>query len=334
MFRLLAGIVLGILLAGCAVTPDHHAGSPPKATPHLARNIGLAFHNMKVASGFYAVKVRLRAGGKRNAHQFQVPEAPARGATSISWLGHSSSLIHIGGMSILTDPVIVSHGFPTHPLPVRLAPPPFKVGELPEIDVILLSHGDYDHLHVPTLFALGRRFPDALVIAPKGVTRPLAHVGFTDFREIANGKSARIGRLKFIAQPVHHQTRRNLLGIRNGGALSWVLTDGKSKILFIGDTAYGPAFSRIGAAHGPFDAVLVPIGAFEPRELVGGMHANPEEAAQIARDVGAKLAVGIHWATFALSSELGAENERRFLAAGGQGVKTVVLKPGETIFLN
>lgn len=100
-------------------------------------------------------------------------------------------------------------------------------------------------------------------------------------------------------------------------------------MLFIGDTGYGPAFTAIGATYGPFDLLLVPIGAYEPRELVARMHANPEEAVRIAREVRARLAIGIHWGTFALSPDRPEDSVRRFMAAGRElGISTKVLEIG------
>ena len=333
MLKFVSPFVLLVLLSACSLTSDqekphgHHRPLPPPV-----REIGMVLHNLQFSTGFYALQVATHEGRKDQMPVDEQLKLPDGNVASVTWLGHSSSLIHIGGLNVLTDPVILD-GSLDSPLPVRLIPPPLKVRELPQIDVILLSHGDYDHLNLPTMRALAKRFPGATILAPRAITAPLKPMGFTDIRELAAGQSGTLGGLTFLAQPAQHRTRRSLLGVKNGEALSWIVTDGQSRIIFIGDTGYSPVFSRIGERHGPFDAALIPIGAFEPRDLVNDMHATPEEAARIARDLKARIAIGIHWGTFAFSAESSDDAKSRFLAAGGQGSKTTVLRPGETLIV-
>lgn len=326
--KFLLKLILLVLLAGCSATsgPESERSSTPELLPRPLRDAGLAIHNTVMAAGLYGNG----AAGRKGA-ALATDARPAGRSPSVTWLGHSSSIIRIAGVTVLTDPVIVPKSSPASPLPPRLGPPPLTVDELPVIDVIVLSHGDYDHLHLPTIKALAQRFPQAMVLAPRGVAAPLVAGGFPQATELSEGESATLGRLRMTALPARHETRRNPFSLKDGGAVSWELADGRTRILFIGDSAYGPAFARIGAARGPYNAVLVPIGAYEPRSLVANVHATPEEAAQIARDVRAKLAIGIHWGTFALSPDRPEEARRRFLAARGGGVATRVLDLGETL---
>ncbi len=323
--KFLLKLILVFLLAGCSTMPgpEGEPHSTPDLLPRPLRDIGLAVHTAFLAGGLYASSPGAKTAAARAAHGGR--------AASVTWLGHSTSIIRIAGTNVLTDPVLVPNDSPASPLPVRLAPAPVAIDGLPRIDVIVLSHGDYDHLHMPTMEALARRYPNALVLAPKGVASLLAASGYPKAKALTEGESVSLGSLHITALPVRHETRRNALGLRDGGAVSWELSGARTRILFVGDSAYGPVFSQIGATRGPYDAALVPIGAYEPRALVANMHASPEEAVQIARDVRARLAIAIHWGTFALSPDRPEDAKRRFLAAGGRGIGTRVLKLGQTL---
>lgn len=321
-------VAVSTVLAACTtVTGDR--GDVLLAQP--MRSVGLALHTVELALGMH---------GRHLGDGADVSPAAARNAAracsgdtpSVTWLGHSSAIVHLGGVCILTDPVLEAETSALSPLPRRLAMSTLGVDALPSIDAVIVSHGDYDHLHSPTIRALARRFPDATVLVPEGVRRPVVIAGYRNAIEARPGQSTRIGRVTAAAEPAHHETRRTATAIKTGDALSWVLTDGDRRVLFVGDTGYGPAFEAIGRAWGPFDALLVPIGAYEPREIVARMHATPEESVRIARDVGARLAIGIHWGTFALSPDTPEEAVRRFLRAGAEaGIETRVLAIGETI---
>lgn len=326
--KLLLNLLLLVMIAGCSATPGREAAPQSDLLPRPFRDAGLALHNTAMAAGLYANGVAGRQGADVAADV-----RPGRRGASVTWLGHSSAIIRIAGMNVLTDPVIVLKSTPSSPLPARLARPPLTVDALPAIDAIILSHGDYDHLHEPTIKALARRFPNAMVLAPKNVAAPLRAAGYGQARELAEGETATLGRLRMTALPAVHETRRNPFSLKDGDAASWELSDGRTRILFVGDSAYGPVYVRIGATRGPYSLALVPIGAYEPRALVANVHASPEEAAQIARDVRARQAIGIHWGTFALSPDRPQEARRRFLAARGGGVRTRVLAIGETFVL-
>lgn len=325
---LAAMLFLSAALAGCA-TPTGRPGDALIAQP--LRSIGLAHHHASLALGQYSRNAgpaaEILPGATANVRRACSGDRPA-----VTWLGHSSAIISIGGQCILTDPVLEANRSLASPLPKRLVDIPFSVDDLPDIDAIILSHGDYDHLHMPTIAALARRFPDIAILVPPGAAGPGALKRFARVEQPLPGQAARIGGLTVTAERAYHATRRNLAAIKTGHAFSWVVSDGRTKVLFIGDSGYGPAFRDIGRSHGPFDLLLVPIGSYEPSELVAAMHANPEEAARIARDVGARLAIGIHWGTFALSPDRPDETVRRFRQAGRKtGVTTRVLPIGGTV---
>jgi len=333
-----AALCLTVLLCGCAAslpgrTPRTDA-APVVLAPQPLRGVGLAIHHVSMASGVYALAERLRGPGEppgpeeaREASTSAGP--PQRGGMTVTWYGHSTVLLQLGKTMILTDPVLAGAVSLASPLPVRYGWPQLHLDQLRGIDAVVLSHGDFDHLHAPSLRMLAGRFPEAAIVLPDGLAHLEADAGFRRIHALPLNGSARIGAVTITGLPAIHATRRNLLGIPDGTAFSWELRDPSHRVLFIGDSGYAAVFAEIGRRRGPYDLVLVPIGASEPRHLVGDMHMTPEEAVRLADDVRAKAAIGIHWGTFALSPEPRGEPSRRFLRAGAtRNARTLSL--GET----
>ncbi len=125
-------------------------------------------------------------------------------------------------------------------------------------------------------------------------------------------------------------SRRSDLDVTGSPSLSWSLkaNDGAS-VFFGGDTAYGPVFKRVRQLLGPHEVALVPIGAYADPDAGPHVHATPEEAVRLAHDIGAKVAVGMHWGTFPLSPEPPMEPAARFKRQGGRFAK--VLRIGESL---
>jgi len=335
--RLLTGLLLaalvGVALAGCQETTrgEGARAKVPGLLPPGLRSAGLALHHVNIATGLY-----LRRAEATDSLVLSREEALAGLETrgdSLTWLGHSTVLIRLGGRAILTDPVFPTGFSLESPLPHRHAPPPIGLEDLPQIDMVLISHGDYDHLHSPTLKALAERFPKARIVLPDGLEIYGQAAGFAAVEHPAIGHTVSVASARITALPAMHGTRRNLLAIPDGPANSWDIRLAGRSVLFVGDSAYGPVFGEIGRTRGPYDLALVPIGAFEPSPVVAGMHSTPENAAEILRDVRASLGIGIHWGTFALSPEPLRASADRFLAASDGRHRSRVLRIGETMRL-
>lgn len=326
-------VVTGIAIGGCSSVRSVASELTPTARgellPQPFRSIGLALHQASLAIGVHAIG---HAPAKADASKKYDNKAKlgCRHDLTVTWLGHSSVLVCIDGMTILTDPISSKIASLASPLPVRLAEPPVPTDELPGIDVVMISHGDYDHLHLPSLRELAQRFPDALVLVPTGVGRDVMVAGFKSVRVVQTNESIRFRKLRMTALPALHATRRNVFGTVDGGAVSWEIAGRSAKVMFIGDSAYGAIFERIGRERGPYEVALVPIGAYEPRHLVADMHSTPEEALLIARDLRAQTAIGIHWGTLALSPDRPAEATARFRNAKVPGPQKVLLEIGQT----
>ena len=270
--------------------------------------------------------------------RFVNPRAAANGLT-ITWVGHSTLLIQMGGMNILTDPVWSSVASPVSFLgPRRWVPPAIEFDELPPIDVVLMSHNHYDHCDVPTIRRLTARYPDISWFAPLGVAALLQRHGAQRVAELDWWQEATLGASQFACTPAQHFSARGLLDRDRTLWCGWAIRSAHAKVLFAGDTALHPEYGRIAAEYGPFDVVAIPIGAYEPRWFMRPVHMNPDDALKAYRALNgtssAPAFVPIHWGTFKLTDEAMDEPPRRLRAgwteAGYDEHRLWILNHGET----
>ena len=271
------------------------------------------------------------------------PWVTAAGAVRITWIGHSTALVQLPGLNILTDPVWSDRSSPVgFAGPHRFVPPPLGIDELPPIHAVLLSHDHYDHLDLPTVRALHGRFGDSLSwYAPLGYRDWFRARGITRVVELDWWGKAPLpgGRFEAVCVPARHWTRRRPGGTNRRLWCGWVVApaaEAGPRVWYAGDTGYCGAFTEIGARLGPFDASLIPIGAYEPRWFMGAAHVNPEEAVQAYRDAGGKGAfVGLHWGTWRLTFEDPLEPPGRaraaWAAAGLPAADLHIPRHGETL---
>jgi len=264
------------------------------------------------------------------------------GECRITWVGHATFLIQLAGANVLTDPVWSPRASPIPWTgPERLVPPVPAFDELPPIDVVLLSHDHYDHLDRPTVVRLHARFGGRLTwVTPLGYAGWLGRLGVTRVAELGWWQTAsfRSGHV-CTALPARHWTRRVPWDTQHRHWASYALAapDG-TRIYFCGDSGYAPLFGEIGTRAGPFDAALLPIGAYEPRWFMHAAHMNPEEAVQAWVDLGARgVFIPMHWGTFRLTDEPPLEPPARLRTAWSDrrlppGALRI-LRHGETIRL-
>ncbi|HET8784854.1 MAG TPA: MBL fold metallo-hydrolase, partial [Candidatus Limnocylindrales bacterium] len=238
---------------------------------------------------------------------------PRATASSISatWVGHSTVLVQVGGINVLTDPVWSDRASPVaFAGPRRIVRPAITLDALPPLDIILLSHNHYDHLDVPTVRALGARHPRATWGVPLGLADFVRRRGARHIVELDWWQEASVGSASLACTPAQHFSARGI-GDRNRTLwCSWALRAAGHAIFFGGDTAYHPEFARIRARCGPFALVLLPIGAYEPRWFMRSVHMNPEEAVRAYTELVPRAErspstpmVPIHWGTFRLTDE-------------------------------
>lgn len=226
----------------------------------------------------------------------KLPPVPP-GKVSVTWVGHATTIVRLGGLTILTDPVW-SAKLPGRSK--RMTEPGVAWLDVGKVDAILISHDHYDHLDAATV----KRLPRDTPVFCGANTGPWFHKrGFTAVTDLDWWESAELRGVTLTFVPSHHWCRRGLRDVCRRLWGGWVMKAGKKSVYFAGDTGYGPYFKEIGKRHGPFDVAILPIGAYDPRWFMQPVHTNPAEAVQACADLGGKRMVGMHWGTFVLTRE-------------------------------
>ena len=217
----------------------------------------------------------------------------------VTWLGHSTALLEIDGRRVLTDPVFGERASPVgFAGPRRFHAVPARLEELPALDVVLLSHDHYDHLCRPTMEALARQ--SVPIVTALGVGEHLTRFGVAPERitELDWGESATVGGVRLTATPAQHFSGRGVSDRNRTLWASWVIAAERHKVFFSGDTGLSPLFEEIGRQHGPFDLVMLEVGAFHP--AWGSIHLGPENALTVFEMLGGGTLLPVHWGTFNL----------------------------------
>ncbi len=260
-----------------------------------------------------------------------LPDTVAR----ISWLGHSSFLIELDGMKILIDPVFGQYASP-HPWFGRKrfnSEMPISIHELPDIDIVIISHDHYDHLDYPSIKQLKEKVGHFFV--PLGVGNHLKRWKISDdmISELDWWQEQEFSELKIIMTPSRHMSGR---GFTDQSATlwgSWIIQGAGRNIYFSGDGGYGKHFKSIGEKYGPFDIGLMECGQYN--ELWRDVHLMPEESVQAAIDVKADLIIPIHWGSFALATHSWTDPvERITKEAARLSVPITTPRIGEPVYLN
>lgn len=258
---------------------------------------------------------------------------------TITWIGHSTFLIQLAGLTIVTDPVWANRmGFSE-----RLEVPGLSLVEVPPVDVILLSHSHYDHMDVPSLKKL-KGTPAILV--PEGLG-PKVRKLMRENRvyELPWWGQVHIGSVEFHFVPAQHWTKRTLTDTNTSHWGGWIIQKhlGPStneihkfrSIYFAGDSGYFQGFSKIGDRFPNITHALMPIGAYEPEWFMGTQHMAPEEALQAFLDVGAEVFIPMHYGSFYLADDTTEEALDRLLTEWKRmelsANRLKVLKHGETL---
>lgn len=255
------------------------------------------------------------------------PDAPESDSDSLTWLGHSTVLIEIASVRLLTDPVLrnrVAH--------LRRVSGPAVVPD--HVDGVLISHAHHDHLDPPSLRLLGRSTP---IVLPRGAGRMLRRRGFTNVTEIEPGGEAEIGRVRIRATHAEHRPGRGPLAPRSP-ALGYLVgrhpaDQSHWRAYFAGDT---DLFDGMASLAGRIDVALLPVGGWGRRVPAG--HLTPRRAAEATQRLTPTVAVPIHWGTLAEAWLRRTEPDRgpalefeRELAELDAEVRVEVLQPGTSI---
>ena len=261
----------------------------------------------------------------------QKPMLAAPGELAVTFIGHSSFLLQMGGLNVLLDPVFAKWLVVMR----RLRRPGVRIQDLPPIDAVLLTHAHMDHLNLPSLRRiiwhsrrLGARGPIALV--PEGVEDLVNTLGFSQVVTLRWWGKASLGPVEVTMTPAQHWGARMMRDTHRGFG-GYVLSCGRQSVYHSGDTGYFAGFREIGQRLHP-ELALLPIGAYNP-DGFRRVHTSPEDALRGFLDLGAQKMVPMHYGTFRLSQEPMDEPLPRLIqAAERAGVidRIVPLSEGET----
>lgn len=261
------------------------------------------------------------------------PVLARNGQLGVTFIGHSSFFLQIGGKNVVVDPNFAHWLFVLK----RLRYPGLRVADLPSIDAVLVTHAHFDHLHRPSLRAIARatrrktgRRPT--IIVPQNVRDLVFDLGFDSVIELNWWESTRLGDLNITHTPSNHWGARVIRDMHRGFG-GYVLRASNQSLYHAGDTAYFDGFREIGRRLHP-QIALLPIGAYDPPSF-RTVHTSPEDAMQGFVDLQAKTMIPMHYGSFKLSHEPMDEPVKRLLFdANRRGIrdKVFVLEEGVTKF--
>jgi L-ascorbate metabolism protein UlaG (beta-lactamase superfamily) len=219
-----------------------------------------------------------------------------------TWLGHSTVLLEIDGLRVLTDPVWGARASPSRLVgPRRFQPAPVALREMPPVDLVVVSHDHYDHLDYPTVRALAASQVPFVTSLGVGAHLQAWGVEPTRIHELDWWETFSLpgADLTVTAAPSQHFSGR---GLRDRNATLWsamVVRGARHRVFFSGDTGLTTEYERIRERLGPFDLVMLEVGAFHPSW--GHIHLGPHHALEALSLLGGGAFLPVHWGTFALA---------------------------------
>jgi L-ascorbate metabolism protein UlaG (beta-lactamase superfamily) len=222
---------------------------------------------------------------------------------SATFIGHSTFLVQVGGVRILTDPIWSERCSPVSFAGPRRARRPGQTLEaLPDIDLLLVSHNHYDHMDLPTLRQVKARWSPR-VVTGLGNARHLAKADIRKPVELDWWQSTDCGPARVTYVPSQHFSSRGLHDRNRSLWGGFVIEARGLTVYFAGDSGYSPDFAEIGRKFPNIDLALLPIGAYEPRWFMRQQHVNPAEAVLAHLDLNPRRSLGMHFGTFQLTDE-------------------------------
>jgi L-ascorbate metabolism protein UlaG (beta-lactamase superfamily) len=222
----------------------------------------------------------------------------------VTFVNHSTFLIQTGGLNILTDPVWSDRASPVaFSGPERMRPPGIRFEDLPEVDIILLTHNHYDHLDIKTMKLLSEKFNPA-IYCPLGVGKYLEKKGIGKVTEMDWWDETAINSsLSLICTPAQHFSGRGMFDRDKTLWSGFSLQTAKGSIYYSGDTGYGEFFAEIAEKISPVRLSILPIGAYNPAWFMSSIHTSPADAVRIHQIVRSPMSIGMHFGTFPLADD-------------------------------
>ena len=302
----LRSVAVALLLASCAL----RAGDAWPPSDHHGPE---GFHDRYDSlpkGGFWRWKWEQWRGGvaRRPAGGWNLPHVATDAAAlaanhdraTLTWIGHATFLVQLGGSNILFDPIFSERASPvSFAGPRRAVPLPIALEALPHIDVVAITHNHYDHLDLATVRRLAAQPGGSpLFVVPLGLKAWFAAQGIARAEERDWWQSVEARGLRFTLVPVQHWSKRTLADTNQTLWGGWVLEGAGLKIIHAGDLGYSRDPQDVGSRLGPFDLAMIPIGAYAPRWFMGPQHVDVAQALRVREDLRAARAVGMHWGTF------------------------------------
>lgn len=231
-------------------------------------------------------------------------------------LNHSTVLLQLHGLNVLTDPIFSRRCSPLPFVgPQRVCAPGVPFEQLPPIDAVLVSHNHYDHLDLATLGRLWLRDrPRFFVATGDGAT--LRRRGIADVLEMRWWERVALGRdVELELVPAQHFSGRGVTDRNRSLWGGFVLESELGRVYFCGDTGYGPFVAELAKRFAPLSLAFLPIGAYLPRWFMGPVHVDPQQAVRMHRELRSRRSVAIHFGTFQLTDEAIDEPERELARA-------------------
>jgi L-ascorbate metabolism protein UlaG (beta-lactamase superfamily) len=221
-----------------------------------------------------------------------------RGARTpaLTWIGHATYLVSLGGKSILIDPVFSDR----LALLPRHVPPGLARADLPKLDLVCITHNHRDHMDAPSLRLIG---DEPVYVVPLGLGAWFRRAGYSRVVELEWWEHRELEGVAVTFVPSQHWSKRSLFDDNESLWGGYVLEREGVRVYHSGDTAYFDGFAQIAERCGPLDAAMLPIGAYEPRWFMRSQHMNPADAVQAFEDLRADRFVAMHWGTFKLTDE-------------------------------
>ena len=293
------------------------------------------FHNINPVTTMtgqgYPASDRRTPKTKLPAERPQLLESPAADDLSFTWLGHSSFLLQLGGRIVLVDPVLSERSSPVSFIgPKRFSELPLKAEELPEIDVLFVSHDHYDHLDYPTVRAVKDRV--GAFVVPLGIDAILRGWGVAaeKIHALAWWESVELDGVRYTLTPGQHFTGRNPL---RSNATLWgglYADDGHHRMYYTGDGGYQESFREVGERLGAPELMIAECGQYDT--AWAKIHMFPEDTVQAGLDAGAGLLIPVHWGSFCICNHAWDDSIRRVTAAAAEkGLPLATPKIGQTV---
>ena len=249
----------------------------------------------------------------------------------VTFINHATVLLQTRGVNILTDPIWSQRASPFSFIgPKRHREPGVRKEDLPEIDLVLLSHNHYDHLDLPTLNWLRDRSRNTVFVVPLRVAEPLRTHGIETVHELDWGEARMVGNTTIYCVPAVHFSARNAFDRNRTLWCGYVIESSGGPVYFAGDTAFGDHFAQIRHRFGVPRLSFLPIGAYQPRWFMSPVHMSPEEALKAHEILASRATIGIHHGTFQLADD-GIDTPAQQILRSPHPEQFLILRNGESV---